>query len=42
MMKLFILIGIAIVVVGFAFYGLFKSSRREDTSSTSETSGWMG
>lgn len=41
-MKLVILIGVAVVVVGFAFYGLFRSSRRKDTSNTTETSGWMG
>ncbi len=34
MIKLVILIGVAIMMVGFAFYGLFMSSKRDDTSNT--------
>jgi nitrogen fixation-related uncharacterized protein len=41
-MKLVLLIGVAVVVVSLAIYGLFMSGRREDTSNTTETSGWMG
>jgi hypothetical protein len=40
--KLVVLIGVAAVMVGLGFYGLFKSNKREDISNTTETSGWMG
>ena len=42
MTQLVILIGVAVVVVGCAIYGLSKSNNREDISSTSETSAWNG
>jgi mannose/fructose/N-acetylgalactosamine-specific phosphotransferase system component IIC len=42
MTKLVVLIGVAIVMVGFGFYGLFNSNKREDISNTTETSAWNG
>ncbi len=42
MTQLIILIGVAVLMVGFAFYGLYTSNKRDDISNTSETSGWMG
>jgi nitrogen fixation-related uncharacterized protein len=42
MTKLIVLIGVAVLMVGFALYGLFTSNKRDDISNTSETSGWMG
>jgi hypothetical protein len=30
------------VIFGFGMYGLFASSKRDDTSNTTETGGWMG
>ena len=40
--KLVVLVGVAVVMVGLGFYGLFKSNKREDISNTTETSAWMG
>ncbi len=37
-MKIVILISIAVLMVGFAFYGLAFGNRREDISSTSNDS----
>jgi nitrogen fixation-related uncharacterized protein len=42
MTKLVVLIGVAVVMVGLGFYGLFQSNKREDISNTTETSAWMG
>jgi hypothetical protein len=42
MTKLVVLIGVAVVMVGFGFYGLIKSNKREDISNTTETSAWNG
>jgi amino acid permease len=36
MTKLIILISIAFAMVGFAFYGLFMSNKRDDISNTVE------
>ena len=42
MTKLVVLIGVAVVMVGFGLYGLLKSNKREDISNTTETSAWNG